>query len=310
MALRSATSSPESGVGREPSDWRVGRTAAPCGPDRHPASPSLPQEKDSPAMTRDISPPILSDWCGPAPPECCSGNKPRARQFSERLQELLQKDLRDRLRGRGSMIYSTGWKPHTTPLGRRIFRLRALALRRSGNEHISALSGWPTAASRDWKDTPGMSVTGVNPSGSVRVRMDQLPRVAFLAGWPTATATDSLKTGMVAPRKGMMGLSETAPLARWSMDHPAGPARRKASGEVLTGSSAEMDSGGPLNPAHSRWLMGFPPEWDACAVTAMPSSRKSRRSSSRPSTAPQRASPSLVDVYLAAVATPRSRTQS
>jgi len=26
-----------------------------------------------------------------------------------------------------------------------------------------------------------------------------------------------------------------------------------------------------------RWLMGYPPEWDACAVTAMPSSRKSRQ---------------------------------
>lgn len=128
-------------------------------------------------------------------------------------------------------------------------------------------TGWTTPSARDWKDTPGMSTE--RPDG--RTRLDQLPRQATLAGWKTPAATDD--KGGVSITTGMTGGS-LAQQVRFS-----GPARLTVTGKLLTGFSAVMENGGQLNPAHARWLMGLPPEWDACAAMVTPLSRRRRRPS-------------------------------
>jgi len=97
------------------------------------------------------------------------------------------------------------------------------------------------------------------------------------AGWPTPQASDGSGGGQA---KRAINPERSNDLNDFAM--LTGPARLTASGEMLTGSDAGMESGGQLNPAHSRWLMGLPPAWDDCAATVTPSSRRKPKPSSKP----------------------------
>jgi hypothetical protein len=147
---------------------------------------------------------------------------------------------------------------------------------------VALMAGWSTASARDWKDSENMAT--MRPDGS-RDRFDQLPRQAQLAGWPTAMAGTPRQNGnSVAGNndqtRNTMALvgAEVAgatikPLEEW------GPARITIDGEIMTGCSAGMESGGQLDPEHSRWLMRIPAAWARCAPMETPSTLKRRRRS-------------------------------
>ena len=160
-----------------------------------------------------------------------------------------------------STLYKHTVKTITTPGGRQILAIKASALRTSE----SGFTGGPTPTTRDWKD-------GGNPGVNVPLN-GLLGRVFWLAGWPTTRANDGTGDKIPPGRQGGIALKQAVQLC--------GPARLTASGEMLTGSDAGMESGGQLNPEHSRWLMGLPPEWGSCVSTAMQSLRPKQRRSSK-----------------------------
>ena len=110
-------------------------------------------------------------------------------------------------------------------------------------------------------------ITGSQRSRS-RLRASVLRTSATdYTGWVTPAARDWKDTpGMVAKRDGRERLDQLPRQAYMTASHPL-TARLTASGEMLTGSDAGTVSGGQLNPAHSRWLMGLPPGWDDCVPT-------------------------------------------
>lgn len=164
-----------------------------------------------------------------------------------------------------------------------------------GGHALSLQAAWPTPMA----GTPAQK--GYNEAGN----NDFSRKVVEIASaWSTPTARDANTIAKVTRGAGSLakGNQIIEPLviqaAAWATPKPRDwrsargtpewKTRRNAHGKGLeeqtfgtapSGASAPTEKPGALNPEFVCWLMGYPTAWDACAATATPSSRKSRRRS-------------------------------
>lgn len=174
------------------------------------------------------------------------------------LSQCLANRLKQQLSTTGSTLFTLTWKERTTPSGRRVCLLRPSAPRTND----SGYGGWPTPQAFDASDCKSGNLGERKKRGGC----SNLREHAKLAPWPTPTTRDH-KDGSECPDVPTNSL--------------LGGAAWLSHGANLNGSPAPMEKPVQLNPAFSRWLMGFPAEWDDCAPTETLSFLKRQRNLSR-----------------------------
>jgi len=260
-------------------DSQASLTTPTSGPVRAPVSRSAPRARGAEHATLDIF-----------------GQHGSHSSSSVALQSSLESRLRAETDSRGSTLFTLTWNDAVTPSGRRICALRASARRIFDSDS----SSWPTPTRQDAASS-GSAGYAETKTHHVGVTLTDAARMAS-ATTPRAEdgskGTRSDAGAEIERRRTQAGidLPTTAKLSGWRTPTSLTPStetnreagdscnlramRLLVSGLTVNGSTAPTESRGQLNPAHSRWLMGYPVEWDVCADTATQSSRKSRRRSS------------------------------
>lgn len=241
----SAISSPASVDGLSPPGSPDGPTNGNSGPAPRRASRSRSQAKAKPRLTIGTCGPTCFD--SPVPDGPLSSWESR---------------LRRRLARTGSTECSLTWKGSATPAARPLSRL------------VPSMRPTDGIDSGLWRKPNTVDAAG-GTRRDPQAGQVQLCHQVKMACWPTPVVTDSIGARNATSTRNnpdsMHHAGTTLTDAAWFAEGIAAP------GQAHRGSRATTEKPGALNPQFVCWLMGFPPEWDACAPTAMPSSRKSPR---------------------------------
>jgi hypothetical protein len=235
-----------------------------------------------------------------------SGPSGSGSSASADLQRSLESRLRAQMDSAGSTLFALTWKERVTPAGRRICALRGSVPRISDSGCTSWPTA--TAKDSASSGVLGYPTTGTHPSGTTLTdaarlaawptpkrhdgerggsaghedgRRSNLVDRVQLSSWATPAAREAggtpeqfLARKRKAVAKGanlgvsLTSLSMQAQLARNSRPLNEQAVQLAVSGPTPSGSPAATTAAEQLNPALSRWLMGYHAAWGDSAPNA------------------------------------------